>query len=45
MEQRVVCLRRAREASLNLLSLWFGLREPVSRRAYAASGFLLMALK
>jgi hypothetical protein len=24
---------------MRLISLWFGLRTPVSRRAYAASGF------
>jgi uncharacterized membrane protein YhaH (DUF805 family) len=30
---------------VRLIPLWFGLREPVSRRAYAASGFGLMALK
>src|SRR5258707_14594406 len=28
-----------------LLRLWFGLSEPVSRRAYALSGFGLMGLK
>jgi hypothetical protein len=30
---------------MRLIPLWFGLRAPVSRRAYAASGFGLMALK
>ena len=30
---------------MRLISLWFGLAAPVSRRAYAASGFGLMALK
>jgi ABC-type multidrug transport system permease subunit len=30
---------------LRLISLWFGLRAPVSQRAYAMSGFGLMALK
>ena len=30
---------------MRLISLWFGLRAPVSRQAYAASGFGLMALK
>ncbi len=29
----------------DLFRLWFGLDVPVSRRAYAASGFGLMALK
>ncbi|PYQ41784.1 MAG: hypothetical protein DMF77_14845 [Acidobacteria bacterium] len=32
-------------SALDLLRLWFGLSEPVSRRAYALSGFGLMALK
>lgn len=30
---------------MNLLSLWFGLRAPVSRRTYVLSGLGLMALK
>ncbi|HEU0107614.1 MAG TPA: hypothetical protein VFT38_15650 [Vicinamibacteria bacterium] len=32
-------------SALGLLRLWFGLSEPVSRRAYALTGFGLMALK
>lgn len=32
-------------ASLNILSLWFGLKAPVSRRAYIVSGIGLMVLK
>ena len=30
---------------MKLLALWFGLRAPVSRKAYALSGLALMALK
>src|SRR3954471_6486313 len=34
-----------RSAATSLLALWFGLSSDVTRRAYAASGFGLMALK
>ena len=40
--------RRGREhalAAMHLLKLWFGFTLPVSRRAYALSGFGLMAVK
>jgi hypothetical protein len=30
---------------MSLFSLWFGLTAPVSRRAYAATGFGLVAFK
>jgi len=37
--------RSSDKAAMRLLSLWFGLSTPVSRRAYAASGFGLMLFK
>src|SRR5688572_21694859 len=38
-------MSREQPRAMRLISLWFGLEAPVSRRAYAASGFGLMALK